>query len=386
MYRLFFVLCFFLHPTATWAAEPVDLSAGEVHACALYEDGAVYCWGEVPGDEALELPFTAWRVSDLPPAVAIASGRLGSCAISAAQELWCWGLDYQRSARANSFLGGLKPFLVENLPPVTDVAIGFGHNCALSEAGEVWCWGGNFHGEVSKEENTSIGEPVKIPFLNHVIDISAGVNGSCALLSHGKAVCWGSDNPTMPGVPFIYESRTPVYFDLQQFGRLSAIESGRNFTCGISLEGQVTCWGSNIFSQLGTASPRVPIRTGGIGEVEGIEAATDIDASYFAACAVQHGKVICWGLPLYELAKPATDWEGNTPPLRKPGEDFLPPHTLSGIEQASRVAVGEFFVCVINAGKVLCLAPPAPAGKNGAPREFLPGAQIDHAVPVPGLP
>ena len=392
MYRLALALCLWLHPLATWASEPVEISAGEFYACALYDDGAVYCWGAVPGDNPAGIPYVAQRIADLPPAIAIAAGRHGACAISEKHDLWCWGLDIQRTMRWHTTTISTKPVAVLGLPPVKKVSWGFLHLCALSTTGEPWCWGSNYHGEVSAEASAEIAEPVRVPGIKLAQDISAGVHNTCAILALGQAVCWGSDNPTMPGHPFAYETREPLHLDLSQFGRFTSVANGRNFACGIrepTLLGdrRVTCWGSNIFSQIGTFRPRsLSNPRGGVGEVMFIENATDLSAGYFSACAVDSGEVICWGLPLYEYLEPATDWDGNSPPALKPGRDFLPPYPLPGIKHATRVAIMGVVFCVIDAGQVKCIGPQIPEAGSDPPRDIIEGMRIDRPVPVPGLP
>ena len=392
MNRLTLALCLWLHPLGSCASEPVEISAGEFNACALYDDGAVYCWGSLSSNRAEQIPFKARRIPNLPPAIAIASGTFGSCAISKERDLWCWGLDLQRSIRAQETIFSDTPFHVEGLPPVKKASWGFQHLCALSTAGEPWCWGTNYHGEVSAETTEEIAEPVRVPGIKLAQDISAGVHNTCAILALGQAVCWGSDNPTTPGHPFVYETREPLYLDLSKFGRFTSVANGRNFACGIhepALWGdrRVSCWGSNIFSQIGTRKPRsISNPRGGLGEVMFIENATDLSAGYFSACAVQDGKVICWGLPLYEYDEPATDWDGNSPPALEPGRDFLPPHPLPGIEHATRVAIMGVVFCAIDAGRVMCLGPQTSGVRSGQRRDIIEGMRIDRPVPVPGLP
>lgn len=353
-----------LFPSTVIAADAIDVDVSDWHGCALYDSGEVYCFGQIVGNE-FELPFAAYQIPDLPPAVSIATGRFGGCAIDGPGDLWCWGLDFQRSYRREEGIVSNIPFQVEGLPKVKSVAMGYGHICAISKSNEAWCWGENVCGEVGCGHTDVVPEPAKVPNSEGVQFISAGVANTCATFLGGELVCWGSDNPTRPGDPFIYESPDPLYFHKEYFGELTAVSNGRNFACGIQRSGEVTCWGSNIMGQLGTENLRQGMDPVGIGEVDGITAAVDIDADYFNACAIERGKVICWGAPLFA----ASDQMSQRPTL------------VEGLTGATRVALGPQFGCAVAEGEVLCWGY---ADFEGKP--IIDGMTPNRPVRVPGMP
>ncbi|MFD0980628.1 hypothetical protein [Tropicimonas aquimaris] len=348
------------------ASEAVDVAVSDWHGCALYDSGEVYCFGQIAGSE-FNIPFTAYHVPDLPPAVSIAAGRFGACAIDKQGSLWCWGYDFQRSHRAGEEIVSKVPFQVEGLSKVRSVDMGYSHICAIPESLDVWCWGENTCGEVGCGHTDPVSEPTKVPYTEGVQWISAGVNNTCATFNTGWLVCWGSDNPTMPGKPFIYESPEPILMDEDYFGSMNQIANGRNFACGIRslVNGEVTCWGSNIMGQLGTDTPRISEGPVGIGEVDGITNAMDIDATYFNACAVAGDQVICWGAPLFSDTS----------------EMLQPPTPIEGLIGATRVAIGPNFGCAVVEGEVLCWGF---ADHEGKP--IIEGMTPSAPVTVPGLP
>lgn len=359
------VFCLVAFACGASAAEVIDVDVAEAHACALYDDGAVYCWGDFPGGE-LELPFTAARVPGLPPAKSIATGRFGACAVDETGELWCWGFDFQRSFRDDKVIMSTAPFRIEGLPRVKAADLGFVHFCAISISGEVWCWGENTCGELGCGDTELRIDPTRVPYIEGARVISAGINNTCVVLWTGQLSCWGSDNPTMEGRPFIYESTKPLLLDMTAAGPFRTVANGRNFACGILTTGEVTCFGSNIMGQIGTESPRIGEDWSGIGEVDGITGAEDLDASYFNACAVEGGKVICWGAPLFT---PIED-----------GWSQLPTE-VPGIADATRVALGPVFACAVARGRVLCWGTDEMFGNP-----MIEGMSRDQPVPVPGLP
>lgn len=348
------------------AVEAVDVDVANTHACALYDDGAVYCWGDPASEDTP--PFTAQRVAGLPPATAISVGGFGAaCAVAGYGDLWCWGVDVQRSLRARELVQKKSPFRVEGLPEVTAVDLGFAHMCAVSEAGEVWCWGGNPCGELGCGDKVSHAEPTRVPFIYAVKSLSTGVNNTCVVFGAGNLSCWGSDNPTNEGNPFLYESMDPLHFDINYFGAMRTVSNGRNFACGVRSSGEVTCWGANIMGQLGTEAPRIGESWVGISEVDGIEDARDLDASYFNACAVEDGRVICWGAPLFLSA----DEAGMS----------QPPTAVPHIMNATRVSLGSMYGCAIENGGVVCWGFEE---LDGSP--VIAGMKHNRPVAVPGLP
>ncbi|WP_343116735.1 hypothetical protein [Ostreiculturibacter nitratireducens] len=360
------VLALALPASGAAAAEVIDIDVAEAHGCALYDDGAVWCWGDFPGTE-LELPFSAWPVDGLPAAKTIATGRFGACAVDHGGDLWCWGFDLQRSLRNDDFTMTLEPFRIDGLPRVKAVDLGFVHYCAISIAGEVWCWGDNPCGELGCGDREPRVDPTRVLYVLGARAVSAGVNNTCVVLWSGQLSCWGSDNPTMVGKPFIYESSEPLLFDMDAAGPFRTVSNGRNFACGILTSGEVTCFGSNIMGQIGTEEPRLGEGWSGIGEVDGITKAEDLDTSYFNACAVQGGKVICWGAPLFTPVEV--------------GEMAQLPKEVPGIEGATRVALGPVFGCAVTGGRVMCWGT---AELFGSP--LIKGMTPDQAAPVPGLP
>ncbi len=362
--RILLAIMLITSASSARGAEAIDVDVSNWHGCALYDSGDVYCFGQIVGNE-FELPFTAYQVPELPPAVSIATGRFGGCSIDGPGRLWCWGYDFQRSHRSNKEIVSNIPFQVEGLPAVKSVAMGYAHICAITRSQEAWCWGGNACGEVGCGHEEPVSEPTKVPYSEGVQFISAGVNNTCATFPAGELVCWGSDNPTISGKPFIYESSEPLYLHKEYFGELASVSNGRNFACGIQLSGEITCWGANLMGQLGTETLREGMGSIGIGEVDGITSAVDIDADYFNACAIERREVICWGAPLF-----GTSENMSQPPTR-----------VIGLSGATRVALGPQFGCAVLDGKVLCWGY---AGFEG--EAIIEGMTPENPVPVPGMP
>lgn len=375
-----FSVCFLLTiaPPALLAQEQkaVDVAVASDSACALYKSGEVYCWGDLPVYEADSLPFEAWKVEGIPPADSISIGRFGACAISAKGDLWCWGLDLQTTVRQKATELPSKPFKVAGLPPVKEVDFGYVHQCALGrDDGGLWCWGYNPEGELGTGDKESRADPEQVNLPRPVETFSTGTNNTCAILTYGEAACWGTDMPGGGGGierSIVIGSLVPVFLDIKDVGLFTQIANGRNFMCAIrkpkrTLFGTrrgITCWGSNIFRQLGTDHPKLPTPVGGIGDVDRIKGASDIDATYFQVCAVEKGEVLCWGHHDSFVAG-----EGKAP------------WKQASLTNATRVGIGENYACAVENGKVLCWGSRL---KDGG--DLIEGMDDQTAVPVPGLP
>ncbi|MBT8408919.1 MAG: hypothetical protein KJN93_04780, partial [Alphaproteobacteria bacterium] len=168
--------------TPAFGETAVDVDVAEFLGCALYDTGDVYCFGQIPGD-TFSLPLVAQRIADLPPAQSVAVGRFGACAVDVQSQLWCWGLDYQRSMRAEQVIFTSTPFVVEGLPKVRAVDLGYGHVCAISRDADAWCWGENACGEIGCGHTDPVGEPTKVPYSEGVRAISTGVANTCAVFA-----------------------------------------------------------------------------------------------------------------------------------------------------------------------------------------------------------
>ncbi|MCH9662245.1 MAG: Ig-like domain-containing protein [Gammaproteobacteria bacterium] len=78
----------------------------------------------------------------------ISNGRTHTCAISATEELYCWGANDNgrlgRGIDGQSFVAAW----VGTTAGATQVSAGGHHSCAINDAGELYCWGSGFDGQL----------------------------------------------------------------------------------------------------------------------------------------------------------------------------------------------------------------------------------------------
>lgn len=130
------------------------LAGGRDHTCASLDgSGEVVCWGRNQvgqigdGTEAIrDVPTPL--VEPLPSPVVAMSGRLDTtCALLDDGDVWCWGGIYgqELGTAIEPDMELLVPMRVEVIDelaePVVEVEVGASHLCARAESGRLWCWG-----------------------------------------------------------------------------------------------------------------------------------------------------------------------------------------------------------------------------------------------------
>ena len=386
------------------------------HTCArTATTGEVWCWGRAAGLGTDISPDTTTHVPQKVPGVsgatAITAGSDHSCAVDAADTVWCWGKNTRGQLGRGDTVGSDT---VEPVPGVAafDVVAGDRHTCAALLDGTLSCWGENDLGQLGDGTLLDTSSPQTVPGITGVVAASAGDDSTCVSTT-GGSWCWGDNefgeadgsgvviNPT----PALDE--TPV--DGIAGGRYgmcrwtaAAVECigsndgdqlltgdgapsdswvaiaglppsvvdvavGDEHACAVGSSGGVSCWGSDQFGMLGDGAaldspgPVVPETASGTPVTGGV---TDISAAERTTCIVRSGAVACWGVNDHGQV----DDSGNysvatvTPIVGLPGG-------------ATRVATGSEHVCAIASGEVWCWG-------DGADGELGDGNSADSTAPV----
>ena len=126
-----------------------SLAGGSDHACALYNDGTVACWGR-GAEVALGRPIpanTAARVEGVTGARRLAVGACNACALDGEGHVTCWGFsgfdcEESRSGHAAALLLP-RPKRLEGIPRMRMIAAEtLGDSVtAIGEDGAVWTFG-----------------------------------------------------------------------------------------------------------------------------------------------------------------------------------------------------------------------------------------------------
>lgn len=287
------------------------VALGNIHTCALTESGGVQCWGwnregEL-GNNSDDNSYAPVAVVGLGSGVnAIDAGSYHTCALTAQQEVYCWGMNqFGQLGDGSVTISRTTLVKVSGLHGVSAISVGGYHTCALAN-GQVQCWGDNRHGQLG-DGTTVISRslPVDVVGLTDVQEVAAYAYHTCARLATGDLRCWGANGYGRLGDGTQAASNSPVAVvglggtavTLAQGGAFNIFveEYGGDFTCAVLTDGNVQCWGNNLSGQLGDGSGGE--RIGGAVRVSGLpDDITAIAVGGTHSCALSGAQQLyCWG-------------------------------------------------------------------------------------------
>jgi alpha-tubulin suppressor-like RCC1 family protein len=277
---------------ADWTA--VDV--GNNHACALRQDGSLYCWGtNTRGQigDGTTTNATAPTLVDAGPWLSVSAGSEFTCAVKGDHTVWCWGLDSSRQLGDGKTTN--SPLPVQDKTLATDwatVSAGNAYACGVKLDGTRWCWGTNALGQGGDTTATALQQPTKADLLTTWAGVEAGDFAACARKTDGTLWCWGDGSlgqTAQPGAEAPLLTPTQVGTDADW----TALTGGLRFACGLRSQGRLFCWGSATRAALGVGytsdrSDPTPVGTA----TDWAEVRVQLDDG----CALRsNGDLHCWG-------------------------------------------------------------------------------------------
>lgn len=290
-----------------------SVSAGAIHSCATTSDGAAYCWGANYDGELGTGNYndydTAVKVSGTGVAplifTKVSAGSSHSCGLTATGAAYCWGDTYYGIGDGTSngskvpvqVLGSGSGSLV-----FTDISAGTLYTCAINAANEVYCWGYNGNGQLGNGTTANALLPTKVVGSGtaplQFTQVLASNYVTCALNTSGAAYCWGNNSYGGVGDGTFTDRSSPTLVSGSGSGALifTQIKSGLA-SCAINASGEAYCWGHNSGGAVGDGTfTNRPSPTKVVGSGAGSLIFTSISGSGANSCALNAlHQAYCWG-------------------------------------------------------------------------------------------
>ncbi len=292
------------------------ISAGVQHACALRDDGTVWCWGfnnfGQLGDATTTQATRAVQVqkvagTPLTDVVKLASGDEHNCVIDSATNVSCWGRNLEGQLGTGTPTQAAQAVAVLVAPGgaaftgVLAIAPGVDHTCAIKAGDEVWCWGNNDAGQLG--DGLAVNRTSPFLMIGAGTQVDTGSSGNtCRRNPDGTASCAGSawrsrlgngtgntSGDARTAVPVLSAVGGPPLTGVAQI-----VVGGT--PCVRLDDGTVRCWGDNVHGQTGAGRgadvPTPVLRSDGTP----LTGVTSIYAGFPHLCArLTGGDVVCWG-------------------------------------------------------------------------------------------
>lgn len=278
-------------------ADPVRLTLGGDHSCALFQNGALKCWGDNkhgqigpypdstigddPADLGKNLPTILTGVTE------VAAGAQHTCALKD-EAVQCWGDNSNKQLGPDAVgTARSRPGPVELGGKVKAICAGRTWSAALMGDQTVKLWG------VHETANPD-GSVVRFPGFERIQQIACGSTWICGLDDTKQPFCLApSANGVSDTATAVDRSAVPD----TQFDQLAVGESAACVLGGTA----AYCWGANFNGQLALLVPNLvedgPARSDPGGPARFV--ATGGGVSCFA---LTNGEVRCWGSDLLQGA------------------------------------------------------------------------------------
>ncbi len=199
--------------TVPVGAAVIDVCAGIGHTCAVLSNGNAKCWGNgfagqlgygntnTIGDD--ETPSTQPPLDFVEDAVAISCGLQHSCALFEGGAVRCWGDNSQGQLGQGNLLNLGDDETVTTVTPIplagvaVSITSGDNHNCVRLDDGTIRCWGANSRGQLGLGSIAPIGDD-ELPDTIGVVEVGApvlavdaGGDNTCVIFEDHRLRCWG---------------------------------------------------------------------------------------------------------------------------------------------------------------------------------------------------
>ncbi|MFA6383184.1 MAG: hypothetical protein WCX17_02055 [Parcubacteria group bacterium] len=277
-----------------------------------------------------------------------------------------------------------------NLTNIKSVATVYFNTCAVSNNNNAYCWGGNGWGQLGDGTGTTRTTPVRVlkgeaatgdndgTNLTNIKSISAGGYAhTCAVSEAGNSYCWGAgrlgNNTTnSSNIPIrtLKGAAATGDNDGTNLTNIKSIIARGYFSCAVSNNNNMYCWGKNDEGNLGddtTTERLIPIRV-----LKGAAASGDNDGTYLTniknistgvydvydmrVCAVSNNNnPYCWGGNSFGTLGDGTATQRNTPVRVLKGEAATGDNDGTNLTNIKSISISQYHACAVSeAGNSYC--------------------------------
>lgn len=227
----------------------------------------------------------------------------------------------------------------------SSVSAGQDFTCGVTPVRTIYCWGRNANGSLGDGTTNDRLVPVAVTLPLGVLfdSVSAGSDHACGLSTAGNVYCWGTNTFGQLGTGNTTPQTTPTLISASGLS-FTSVSAAAQFSCAVTTTNLVECWGLNDKGQLGTAinvttqTPNpAPLEVTG-GPFRAVSATQGHACGILSGGSSPDGTVVCWGLNDFgQLGRGG----GNSPPFdERPGLIF-------GSVRYALVSGGLRFTCAI---------------------------------------
>jgi alpha-tubulin suppressor-like RCC1 family protein len=226
-------------------------------------------------------------------------------------------------------------------------------SCAVAGGG-VFCWGPDGLGETGQGAvGATAGSPLSVAGLTtNASAVSCLGSTVCALRASGDVWCWGSGSFDQLGRTGVTSSGTAM--PVPGVTGALRVAAGVSHVCAIvEPQRQAVCWGSNTLGQLGDPTFLLGQSSAAPRTVVGMTSVTALAASQYNTCAVRDdGTLWCWGGS--DVSCGASPWCGRLGNGGSPSGSDAPVRVGALSDFADVVAGYNHFCALRRNGQLLC--------------------------------
>ena len=353
------------------------ITSGSQHSCALHEDGTISCWGknndgQLGNGATSETPLPV-QVSFISDATAITTGTKHSCALLRDGTISCWGSNGNGQLGDGTNNNYAVPVAVIGFPPAraeetATTALARTTTTAIAETAaaptteltpttataqaapttttttSTTSTTTTTTTTTSAPTTTTTTTTTEPPPTTAAPTTSPPPPPSTAAPPPPTAAAQTAPPPSTAPPPTQPPTTAPPPPTTLPPNRATAIAAGQDHSCALHQDGTISCWGNNLYGQLGNGQGESGVISLSPVQVLSITDATAITKGTYHSCALhRRGTISCWGR--------GTDGQlgdGNS------ASSVIPVQVMS-ISDATAIAAGSNHSCALHRdGTISC--------------------------------